>query len=79
EDYIYNMKDRTFAKELMAKLLEQEEQLLPAGDAVFGEPEKWVQDSLGLEIVYVGDFSDVLARVWSGDVAVSGAVREARM
>ncbi|KAG7924820.1 hypothetical protein KL925_004993 [Ogataea polymorpha] len=79
EDFIYNLRNRELAKELFAKFLDEEEQLLKEGRTHAGEPEKWVYQTLGLEIVYVDDFSDVLASVWEGEVLLTGGIREARI
>lgn len=60
--------------ELLTKLIKEEESLLKhEGEKsmrlkVFSEPEQWYKSTLGLEIIYVEEFSDVLEAVWGRGV-----------
>lgn len=66
---------------LLTKLVKQEEFLLNDESdkfvrlKVFAEPEKWYKDTLGLEILYVEEFADVLEAVWGQGVIWSSEAK----
>ncbi|GME96917.1 unnamed protein product [Ambrosiozyma monospora] len=51
-----------------------EEKLLQCGlrGNVHDAPEEWIKEKLGIDIVYVDEFTDVLDAVWNGDVYIAG-------
>ena len=81
ESYTSDMKDRKVSHEKLRDLILTEEKLISGNKqtkAVFGEPEKRIRDELGIQIVYVDDFSDVIEQVWQGAIRVKQAVQRER-
>ncbi len=81
ESYTSDMKDRKISHEKLRDLILTEEKLISGNKqakAVFGEPEKRIRDKLGIQIVYVDDFSDVIEQVWQGAIRVKQAVQRER-
>ncbi|GMG60186.1 unnamed protein product [Ambrosiozyma monospora] len=74
EDYIYNLHDREVAKELLNVMILDEEKLLQCARRgnVHDAPEEWIKEKLGIDVVYVDDFTDVLDAVWDGEVYIAG-------
>ncbi|VEU19859.1 DEKNAAC100239 [Brettanomyces naardenensis] len=73
EDYVSSMADRTKAREILGDLTADEERLLrnhSSSDLCFKEPERWIQEKLGIKLVYVEDFADVVNAIWDGQIKV---------
>ncbi|ANZ74407.1 BA75_01366T0 [Komagataella pastoris] len=77
QDFISNLEanDRGSRDKLLVDLIKEEESLLSNSNkseriGVFGLPEKWVQNKLGLQVSYVEEFWDVIQIVWSDQVEI---------
>lgn len=82
ESFIDDLPNREVANLELSKLIKEEEELLNTSSSncpiqkekrlnVFGEPEKWIQEKLGLHIYYIEEFSDAVKIVWDNEIAVN--------
>ncbi|ODV98537.1 hypothetical protein PACTADRAFT_48278 [Pachysolen tannophilus NRRL Y-2460] len=82
EEFITNNNSITKSEEkdhLLTLLIKNEEKLLSSSSSassqhknqIFEEPEQWVKEKLGIEIMYVEEFADVIQAVWGHNTEAS--------
>ncbi|ODQ81227.1 hypothetical protein BABINDRAFT_34071 [Babjeviella inositovora NRRL Y-12698] len=61
---------------LLRELIQAEEM---SGSVIYGKPEAWIKDRLGLDICYVEEFWDVVRAVWGGEFVGNSHRDESRL
>ncbi|CDK28441.1 unnamed protein product [Kuraishia capsulata CBS 1993] len=75
ESYLYSISGEDGSDDVLSRLIQEEENSVKSSDkhtrlTVFSDPERWVKDTLKIEISYVEEFSDVVNAVWGQEISL---------
>lgn len=77
EDYMNNLQteDKSKADAMLVKILKKDQENLHSCD-IYDEPERYIERNLGIRVLYVEDFWDVIKAVWHNEVGTKNLIED---